>query len=172
MYLSGPTGEPAIVHVDGNLISRSSVSGGPISFAQAYPAIQIDSYYHAIPGGPVVDNDIIRTASAQNGSSSVQPYSVAFEQDPGWFGVQVFASAFNQTYGSASASAYVDPYFYIPTTDPNYQDYSLVPGPGVTNSPTPGIPEPSVWTMLLAGFSALALLGGQRRAIRAASVSR
>jgi hypothetical protein len=52
-----------------------------------------------------------------------------------------------------SMSAYIDPMITVP------DGYTLLLSPGVGNSLTPGVPEPSTWTMFLLGFASLGFPG-------------
>jgi hypothetical protein len=70
-------------------------------------------------------------------------------------------------FGSASAS--VDPMLTVDASffdiDPNFAlDYHFLLSPGFTNGLGPGIPEPSAWAMMLAGFLALGATLRTRRA--------
>jgi hypothetical protein len=65
-----------------------------------------------------------------------------------------------------TASAFVDPFIVTP---PGYQ---LDLSPGILNGIPGGVPEPSTWAMLLAGFGCLGIAGYRRAkssAARAAS---
>jgi hypothetical protein len=59
--------------------------------------------------------------------------------------------------GSASASAYLDPYFFIDPSTANLGEYSILVSEGIGN--LPATPEPSTWAMMLLGFAGLSFVG-------------
>jgi hypothetical protein len=61
-----------------------------------------------------------------------------------------------------SADAFLDPYIYVDPTFPNADQYSILLSPGIGNSLTAPVPEPSTWAMLLLGFSGISLFGYRR----------
>jgi hypothetical protein len=65
----------------------------------------------------------------------------------------------NGPYPTGSASAYLDPIFYIDPTFPDASEYSIVISPGIGNSPVSGVPEPSTWAMMLLGVAGLGFAG-------------
>lgn len=70
--------------------------------------------------------------------------------------VEMLASAaadvINSNGVEVSASAYLDPFFSVPS------GYSILTSPGVGNSPIPAIPEAGTWVMVILGFGALGLV--------------
>lgn len=60
-----------------------------------------------------------------------------------------------------SMSAFIDPMITVP------EGYTLLLSPGVGNSLTPGVPEPSTWAMVVLGFAALGLVA-RRSTLRVA----
>jgi hypothetical protein len=61
---------------------------------------------------------------------------------------------------AASASAYLDPYFFVDPSTPNLAEYSIVVSAGIGNAPA--TPEPSTWAMMLLGFAGLGFFGYRR----------
>jgi PEP-CTERM motif-containing protein len=61
--------------------------------------------------------------------------------------------------GKASGYGFVDPFFFIPITDPNAGDYTILTSDGIGNFPVPTVPEPSTWAMMLLGFAGLGFAG-------------
>ena len=71
--------------------------------------------------------------------------------------------------GTSTVTASIDPYFFIPSTDPNAGEYSIILSPGIGNAPLSTIPEPSTWAMMLLGFAGLGFLGLRSTARRRAA---
>jgi hypothetical protein len=65
--------------------------------------------------------------------------------------------------GSAFASA--DPFIFVESTDPNADLYTIRVSDGIANAaaPSTGVPEPSIWAMLLLGFAGLSLAARRNR---------
>ena len=149
--VNAPDNSPQIqVGVQGLLTANTSFNSADPSgalVAAASAQTQIDA----------TDNTMVFSADAEDGTSSTVAVDTTFAQDTNvWFEVLIFASACDAiNEGTASASAIVDPYFYIPSTVPNHQDYSIAVSDGILNSPPSGVPEPSTWTMMLAGGDVL-----------------
>ena len=164
VYISAPSTYAISVAVDGLLKASTNISGS-VSAAQALASAQINAIYHEVPGGPLLSDTVEEVANNSVGTTTNKPYQDVFLQDTNtWFEVQLFASAYDQvSLGSASATASTDPYFFIPVTDPNHQDYMITVSPGILNSPTSSIPELSTWAMLFVGFSGLVFVGSARR---------
>jgi PEP-CTERM motif len=57
---------------------------------------------------------------------------------------------------SAVASAFVDPYFYLDSNVPGFENYTLQFSPGIGNRPlvVAAVPEPTTWAMMIIGFGA------------------
>jgi len=115
-----------------------------------------------LPGNDVVFEAASLFGQAEGGfQSSFQAsntYQTAANQP---IGVMMLASAGADTNASgnaASASAFVDPYFYIDPSFVNASAYSIEISPGIGNMPS-GVPEPSTWVMMLFGFAGLGLAG-------------
>ena len=69
--------------------------------------------------------------------------------------------------GSASGSIYLDPYIAIdPAWSAAHPGYSLLIDPNAGNSPG-GVPEPTAWAMLLAGFGVVGAAARRRRVVAA-----
>jgi PEP-CTERM motif len=69
-----------------------------------------------------------------------------------------------------SASAFFDPMITIDPSTPDASAYSIAFSPNLTS--TGAIPEPSTWTLLLAGFGGLALISRRSLGRRAVADSR
>jgi hypothetical protein len=70
--------------------------------------------------------------------------------------VSVFGQIGLDVGGSGTASGFADPYFFIdPSFAATHQGYSLAFSPYVGNDPTPGVPEPASWSLMLIGFGAV-----------------
>ena len=82
----------------------------------------------------------------------------------------VILAAAVQVQGGGSASAWVDPYFYIdPSFLSQHPGYALNFSPFVGNDPSPpAVPEPSTWAMLFGGFG---LVGFAMRRARAKALA-
>jgi hypothetical protein len=65
--------------------------------------------------------------------------------------------------GTDVATAYVDPYFYIPSDVPNADLYTIVVSPGIGNSPIPATPIPATLPLFSSGLGALGLLGWRKK---------
>lgn len=165
--VNAPDNSPQIqVGVEGLLTANTSFNSADPSgalVAAASAQTQIDA----------TDNTMVFSADAEDGTSSTVAVDTTFAQDTNvWFEVLIFASAGDAiNEGTASASATVDPYFYIPSTVPNHQDYSIAVSDGILNSPPSGVPEPSTWTMMLAGGAALGLFGARKRRLGRVAVA-
>lgn len=163
--INGPIGN-AVVGVNAIGVATTaalSAVGGAVSTADASATIEINAF----TGPPTNQNMIVAGASATDGYPDSHSFhlSQTFEQETNSpFEVFVFGAAdASAEEGSASGYAYVDPYFYIPTSDPNYADYSISVSAGIGNSPMSGIPEPSTWAMMLLGVAGLGFAGYRAR---------
>ena len=58
--------------------------------------------------------------------------------------------------GAQSASAFIDPFFFVDPSFPDAQQYSILTSPGIGNIAP--VPEPPTWMMLLTGMAGLGLL--------------
>jgi hypothetical protein len=159
LEIDGPVGNVAIgVNAFGVATTAASSVGDGFAEADARASVQIDAF----TSSPQTPNVIIADAYAMDGFPDTQSFrlSQTFEQETNSvFEVYMFAAAdASSDGGSGFASTVVDPYFYVPSSDPNYQDYSILISPGIGNSPLPGVPEPSTWVMLLVGFAGQGLL--------------
>ena len=70
---------------------------------------------------------------------------------------------------TASAFAYIDPYFSIDPSVADASAYSFTVSPGFGNAPgsiPSAIPEPSTWAMMLLGFMGLGYAGYRRAKTR------
>jgi hypothetical protein len=65
--------------------------------------------------------------------------------------------------GPVSATAYIDPYFFIDPSTPDAGQYSIVTSFGIGNAEPGAVPEPSTWAMMLLGFLGLGWTGNRRR---------
>jgi hypothetical protein len=156
--INGPVGN-VVIGVDAHGETQTAISGTATAAASA--AIQINAF----TGPPTTQNIIIANAYATNGNYDTFNLSQTFEQETNnVFEVFIFGATEADTNGgSAFAYANVDPYFYIPTSDPNYGDYSISVSSGIGNSPMSGVPEPSTWAMMLIGFAGLGFAGYRAR---------
>jgi hypothetical protein len=65
---------------------------------------------------------------------------------------------------SASASSFVDPTFRIAANTPLADQYSFIFSDGIGNTqPTPGVPEPSTWAMMILGFAGIGFMAYRRK---------
>jgi hypothetical protein len=154
------------------------------------------TYYFTIDGpdnGPIaigIGTNLLTSAGPDNtafaGLSTSQGTSVCADTNEGLCGGSQFDGIFiemdepGQVYsvhleavasvgifgGSAFASA--DPHIFVEPTDPNADLYSIRVSDGIANAvaPSPGVPEPSTWAMLLLGFAGLGVAArraGQHR---------
>jgi hypothetical protein len=62
-----------------------------------------------------------------------------------------------------SATAFLDPYFFVDPNFPNVGLYSVITSPGIGNSPDSAIPEPPSLLVIFAGLASLGLLYGRSR---------
>jgi hypothetical protein len=76
--------------------------------------------------------------------------------------VSVDGSVYGGSYGNVSLAASVDPQILIDPALPNASQYTLVFSPGVGDGPIAGVPEPSVWAMMLVGFAGLGFAAYRR----------
>jgi hypothetical protein len=133
--------------------SASSYSSSPdpfgVSFAGSTSSVTFD-------GKTEGSNSVSQPISSTNSIFNVPTNS--------WIpvGMSVSVSVQSDGLAAASATAWADPYFYIPTTDPNYDLYSVTTSYGIGNSPLSGVPEPSTWAMMLLGFTGLGFVAHRK----------
>ncbi len=63
---------------------------------------------------------------------------------------------------SGTATAFLDPYLFL---DPSLveQGYSIITSPGIGNSLTSAVPEPSTWAMMVLGFTGVGFMAYRRK---------
>lgn len=148
-YYAEVIGPPGSVTVGVTTAGSASVTNGAIG-NQALSAIQIND------SGTVIEY----LAGAGVGLSYPPSFDVTTtfqEQANNAFFVGLFTSTAAEVDGggTSTVTASIDPYFFIPSTDPNAGEYSIIVSPGIGNSPLPTIPEPSTWILLFTGFASL-----------------
>ena len=157
-------GPPGLVTVGVEATGRATGSAeNPLLYSgTGFAAVQVNGY----AGSMVTD-----FATADNSSDSFNLSTTIQESANSEFEV-ILNSAANVTtsVGAASGSGFADPYFFIPITDPNASDYTILTSDGIGNSPVPEVPEPSTWAMMLLGLAGIAF-GGYRTSRKVAAAS-
>jgi MYXO-CTERM domain-containing protein len=118
-------------------------------------------------GGAIINNgpgDSACSASPSNGADcfaeldSVLPLDLTSGSAERVF-LQIIVSASSTSGGTASAS--IDPYIFVDPQFANAGDYAITVSGGVAN--VPPVPEPSAWTLSLAGVGGLGAVRSRRR---------
>ena len=152
-------GPPGLVTVGVNSTGRATASvENPTYTASGTATVQIFGY----AGSLVTD-----TASADAPTTPSDSFNLSTtiqESANSEFEVILDVDASVMTsVGKASGYGFVDPYFFIPISDPNASDYTILTSNGIGNSPVPEVPEPSTWAMMLLGFAGLGFAGYRSR---------
>jgi hypothetical protein len=157
-YYAEVIGPPGAVTVGVTTAGSASVTNGAIG-NQALSSIQINN------SGTIIEY----SAGAGIGLSFPPSFNVSttfHEQANNAFPVGLFTSTGAEvdgvSGGTSTVTASIDPYFFIPSTDPNAGEYSIILSPGIGNSPLSTIPEPSTWALLCTGFASLAFASYRR----------
>jgi hypothetical protein len=159
-----PSATPIPIFVQGS----AEVSSGADGRAEAYFAYQagltIDLVSSSaglsltINGLPTPVADGLYNFNMSVPSYPGTPYDVTMEVNSG-------------VLNAGSASAFLDPYFYIDPTFAFASEYSVIVSAGIGNTPPGSVPEPSTWAMLLIGFAGLGYAEYARRRARPLSAS-
>ena len=155
----GPAG-PVTVGVHSTGIA-TAFSENPLYTGTGSASVQIFTSDGSIFDRALAQSQLARPSESFNLSTTVQEnanteFEVILDVD-----VSVMTSS-----GTASGYGFVDPYFFIPISDPDAGDYTILTSAGIGNSPVSGVPEPSTWALMLIGFAGIGFAGYCRAAYR------
>lgn len=173
MWINGPTGQSVQVNVN--------ASGGATITTSSSQEINTQLQSQLLIVGGVNNFSLGFGRNLDKGSNQNNPDVSSFiwstNQDYTFqtntrYDIKLDATVQSQAHqsGTATLSAFVDPFFSIDSPNPDL--YQMVFSEGITNSPavTSDVPEPSTWAMMLLGFCGLGVLAHRRKS-RPASIA-
>lgn len=106
-------------------------------------------------GGSCAEPDPNRTITITNQAINLTSNRVVL--------VDLYAQALTEQSVGSQSNAFVDPYFQIDPSFNRAPEFALLFSPGITQSLTAAVPEPSTWAMMIIGLAGLGFAAYRRR---------